>query len=257
MSSSRTGGLEVIGHRGYAARAPENTLAALRAAADAGAPAVEFDVQVAACGTPVLFHDEHLGRTTNGAGPVRRRTLHQLQSLDAGRWFSDEFAGERIPSLEEALAAVGPRFARLYCEIKGYREMEDLDRIVAVARSSGYAERVVFISLDWLTLGRVASRSPELPVGYVVESRERLPEAVARATAHGNAFVDALAAILVDDPGSAASVLERQVELGVWTVNDVAEAEALRQLGVTRFTTDEVEGLLSWSGAGSLIDRDG
>ena len=61
----------VVGHRGAAGLAPENTLAALEEALRAGATAVEFDVQTAACGTPVLFHDEMLGRTTNGVGPTR------------------------------------------------------------------------------------------------------------------------------------------------------------------------------------------
>ena len=75
--------VEIIGHRGYAAAAPENTLASLEAALTAGARAVEFDLHVASCGTPVLFHDVNLGRTTNGVGPVRRLTLGQLQAMDA------------------------------------------------------------------------------------------------------------------------------------------------------------------------------
>ena len=90
------GSHEIIAHRGYSARAPENTLAAIDAAVRAGADAVEWDVQIASCGTPVLFHDAHLGRTSNGVGPVRRRTLGQLRLLDAGSWFSAEFAEERI-----------------------------------------------------------------------------------------------------------------------------------------------------------------
>ena len=78
---------EIIAHRGYSAVAPENTLAAVERALEAGADAVEWDVHVAACGTPVLIHDASLGRTTNGFGPVRRRSLSQLQALDAGSWF--------------------------------------------------------------------------------------------------------------------------------------------------------------------------
>jgi glycerophosphoryl diester phosphodiesterase len=80
--------IEIIAHRGYSGRAPENTLAALEAAVAAGADAVEFDLHTAACGTPVLFHDGMLSRTTNGVGPVRRRTLEQLKTLDAGKWFA-------------------------------------------------------------------------------------------------------------------------------------------------------------------------
>ena len=62
------GKIEIIGHRGYSARAPENTLVSLDAALTAGAPAVEFDVHVASGGTPVVIHDETLDRTTDGEG---------------------------------------------------------------------------------------------------------------------------------------------------------------------------------------------
>jgi len=92
-----------IGHRGAAGLAPENTLAALRAAARAGAEMVEFDVRLSADGRPVLFHDDDLARTTNGSGPVDAHTRAALSMLDAGSWFGPAFAGEPIPTLEQAL----------------------------------------------------------------------------------------------------------------------------------------------------------
>lgn len=92
-----------IGHRGAAGLAPENTLAALRAAARAGAAMVEIDVRLSADGRPVLFHDDDLDRTTNGTGPVAALTRAALSMLDAGSWFAPAFAGEPIPSLEQAL----------------------------------------------------------------------------------------------------------------------------------------------------------
>ena len=100
------GDIEIIGHRGYAARAPENTLMSLEAALTAGARAVEFDVHVASCGTPVIIHDDVLDRTTDGSGPVSGQTVEQLRTLDAGSWFDPEFAGERIPTLADALDRV-------------------------------------------------------------------------------------------------------------------------------------------------------
>jgi len=92
-----------IGHRGAAGLAPENTLAALRAAARAGAAMVEIDVRLSADGRPVLFHDDDLDRTSNGTGPVAGLTRAALSMLDAGSWFAPAFAGEPIPSLEQAL----------------------------------------------------------------------------------------------------------------------------------------------------------
>lgn len=93
-----------IGHRGAAGLAPENTLAALRAAARAGAEMVEFDVRLSADGRPVLFHDDDLDRTSNGSGPVESHTRAVLSMLDAGSWFGPTFAGEPIPTLEQALS---------------------------------------------------------------------------------------------------------------------------------------------------------
>ncbi|MDA8232034.1 MAG: glycerophosphodiester phosphodiesterase [Magnetospirillum sp.] len=93
----------VIGHRGAAAYAPENTLASFRKAADLGCRMVEFDVRLSADGVPVVFHDARLERTTDGAGWVGETSLAQLKRLDAGRWFAPAFAGESIPTLAEAM----------------------------------------------------------------------------------------------------------------------------------------------------------
>ena len=100
----------VIAHRGLSARAPENTLAAFRAAAGAGVPWVECDVQLTADGHAVLLHDETLDRTTDGTGRLADTPLAGLRGLDAGGWFDAAFAGESIPALSEALdllAALG------------------------------------------------------------------------------------------------------------------------------------------------------
>ena len=84
-ASALPGLATVIGHRGAAARAPENTLAGLRKAKELGAGWVEFDVMLSRDGVPVLIHDETLQRTTNGRGRVARHTADEIRSLDAGR----------------------------------------------------------------------------------------------------------------------------------------------------------------------------
>lgn len=242
----RAASVEIIAHRGYSAKAPENTLAAVDLAIEAGADSVEWDVHVAACGTPVLFHDVALGRTTTGVGPVRRRTLAQLQSLDAGTWFSPEFAGERIPSLAEALEAAKGRVLRMYTEVKGYRELEDLDRMVSIVREAGALDDSVFISLDWGILDRIRGQAPSVALGFIVEEEARFEEAVRRVLDDGNAFVDASHRLLLDRPRLAAEAVGRGAPLGVWTVDDPAEATALLDMGVAGFTTNQVGRLLAW-----------
>ena len=79
--------MEVIAHRGASGTCPENTIPAFRRAAEVGAHMVELDVQLTRDRQPVVIHDWTLDRTTSGRGSVRRRTLAQIATLDAGSWF--------------------------------------------------------------------------------------------------------------------------------------------------------------------------
>lgn len=93
----------VIAHRGASAYAPENTLEAFTQAYLMGARWLEFDVMLAACGTPVVFHDDLLARTTGQPGCVGDFSYPVLATYEAGAWFSPFAAGARIPSLEMVL----------------------------------------------------------------------------------------------------------------------------------------------------------
>lgn len=238
---------EIIAHRGYSAVAPENTIAALEAALEAGATAVEVDVRTAIDGTPVLFHDVHLGRTSSGVGPVRRRTVGQLKSLDAGSWFGEDFAAERIPTLAEALEFLGGRVLHFYPEVKGYREMEDLDRMVEIVRGAGFLSRTTFLSEDRTALDRIGSADPSVGLGYVVEDEVGFAEAVDEAMGDPRALVDLEVGLALGNPGVVRSARERGLPVAVWTVDDVSDARRLWDDGVGRFTTNSVEELLRWA----------
>ena len=237
---------EIIAHRGYSARAPENTLSALEAALRAGADALEFDVQTAACGTPVLFHDATLGRTTNGVGPLRRRPLAQLMALDAGGWFSPAFAGEAIPTQMEALALLKGRVRRVYQDVKGYREMEDLDRIAKLTRDAGMAEATVFVSSDWIVLDRLRRVAPEIRRGYTVETAAALPEALDRALVDEGSLLSVEIGVALAEPERVQEALEGGGEVMAWTVDDPEVARKALQLGISRIFSNQVESLLAW-----------
>jgi glycerophosphoryl diester phosphodiesterase len=108
----------VMGHRGAAAWAPENTLASIRKAADLGATWVEFDVMLTGDGRPVLFHDDNLKRLTGLDALMARTPYSRVKGLDAGRWFSPQFAGEPVPTLEAALELVWDLGLNANIEIK-------------------------------------------------------------------------------------------------------------------------------------------
>ena len=99
----------VVAHRGYRGLYPENTLAAFEAAIAVGADMVELDVCLTRDRVPVVIHDKTLYRTTDGKGLVSEHSLSELKELDAGSWFSSEFKGEAVPTLEELLQLVRGR----------------------------------------------------------------------------------------------------------------------------------------------------
>lgn len=108
----------VIGHRGgFFCCAPDNTMAAVRRALSNGVPVIEIDTRLSADGVCVLMHDDTVDRTTDGTGTVASKTVAQLKTLDAGSWFSPEFAGERIPTAAEVMAEVRGRMI-LYFDLK-------------------------------------------------------------------------------------------------------------------------------------------
>lgn len=173
---------QVIAHRGASAQAPENTLAAFRRALDLGVDAVEFDVHLSADGEPVVLHDPVVDRTTDGQGLVRDLPLAVLRRLDAGRWFGEAFAGERIPTLAEALDLL--RGVRAIVEIKNgpvaYPGIAA--RAVAVARAVGHPA-VTFSSFDHPVLLEVRRADPTADTAALFMGRPVDPGALAAAAA--------------------------------------------------------------------------
>lgn len=119
----------IIGHRGSAGTAPENTLKSLEQAISAGADGVEFDVQACATGELVIIHDRTVDRTTNGRGFVNRLSFEELRRLDAGQ-------GEKIPTLREALDLINNR-VEVYIELKGDLTSEKTAKLVNQCIKSG------------------------------------------------------------------------------------------------------------------------
>jgi glycerophosphoryl diester phosphodiesterase len=101
---------------------PENTMAAFREAVRLGAHMIELDVRTTKDGHLVILHDETVDRTTNGKGKISELTIDEVKHLDAGSWKSEEFAGEKIPTLGEALAVMPPNIW-LNIHIKGGKKL--------------------------------------------------------------------------------------------------------------------------------------
>lgn len=222
--------LFAIGHRGAAAYAPENTVAGFDEAIRLGAKAVEFDLRMTADGTPVVLHDETVDRTTNGTGPVALYDRFDLLTLDAGSWMHPRFTGTRIPTLEEALMAIGPK-ARPVIELKVPMAAEVVLR--ALRRYDLEEEAVVLCFIDdWLLPFRRASR--DLSLGVLAESwSQELPSRARYLAAE-------LVCLNVDALGNpqVAACEAQGLEVWCYTANDVGMVAACAAMGVSGVVTD-------------------
>lgn len=250
-------GVEVIAHRGFSAEFPENTLPALLGAIDAGANALEWDIQVTSDGVPILFHDDDLDRTTDGRGPVGGLTSQELARLDAGSWFSNDFVGTRIPTLEGALAHLSGSEAHLYPELKAVRSFADIDPILALLRASGSWPRITLISLDHELLDEIRSRDPEIHLGWVVSRERDMERCIRKVESDRRALLDPRARLLLDTPSRTRDIVAAGIPLATWTVDEVETARSLYDLGVRRFTTNQVGQLVAWARTLAPEESDG
>jgi glycerophosphoryl diester phosphodiesterase len=240
----------LIGHRGAAAVAPENTLASLRKAAELGARWVEFDVKLTRDGHPILAHDDRLERTTDGRGRFADLTLAEVQRLDAGSWFAPAFAGERVPTLEEALALCRELGLGLNLEIKPCRgrEVETARVAVATLRAHWPADRPVPLisSFAPACLAIAREQAPEVPRGWLAGRLPRRWRELLEAAGCSTLNLDHrwLGA------RQRAAVVAAGVPLLLYTVNDPQTARAQLGSGVAAVFTDRVGELLA-----ALADR--
>lgn len=179
--ASESGFVHVCGHRGHSVDAPENTIPALEAAAAHGASVCEIDVVLSADDEIVVIHDEILDRTTDGKGRVAARTLAELRRLDAGAWLAPRFAGTRLPTLAETLAAARRLDLALLVEIKERQSPERMiERLGEVLAATGSLEEVLVISFDHPSLLRAQARVPGLRTEIITHARHADPVALAR-----------------------------------------------------------------------------
>jgi len=153
----------VVAHRGLALGYPENTLPAFRHALKLGVDYIEVDLRMTKDGIPVILHDDTLDRTTNGQGEVGALTLVEIKKLDAGSFGGPEYAGEKIPTLEETLELVISLGGKLVLDIKsgGYLDCTKVVRLVERYK----AERKVVVgarSVEDIT--RFRSLNPRIPI---------------------------------------------------------------------------------------------
>lgn len=158
---------EVIAHRAGAAFAPENTVAALKAAAEDGAAMAEIDVQQLKDGTLIVMHDTNFLRTAGVDLNVWDAEYDTVKQLDAGSFYSPRFQGEPVPTLARMLAAAKGKL-RLMIELKTTGHEQDLvKKTVALIHQYGMERECVLASMDMKLLERVKAVDPALETAYI------------------------------------------------------------------------------------------
>lgn len=238
-----------VAHRGASAYAPENTIAAFRLAQVQNADMFELDVQETKDHKLVIMHDTTLGRTTNvedvypGRAPykVADFTLAEIRKLDAGSWFARKYAGERVPTLGQALSAMRGRGLGLLLEIKSPSLYPGIEKRVAaeLRRSPSWLRydprerRLVIQSFDWESVRRFHAVLPKVPTGLlgtpkVGELRKLAAYADQINPTHGDLTASYVRAVHAN-----------RMDVLTWTINDTAGMKRAIGLGVDGIITNK------------------
>lgn len=229
----------IFAHRGASAHAPENTLAAFELALAQNADAIELDVKLSADGQVMVIHDTTVNRTTGSHGRVTDLSLAQLKSLDAGSFFSSQYSGEKIPTLQEVFEALGQR-TFINVELTNYNTPRDhlVDTVCALVKKFGLQKRVMFSSFFASNLSKARAYLPDVPRGLLAFSG--LLGAWARSFGFAFGRYQALHPNIQDvTPQQIQRVHRLQRRIHVWTVNAPQDMRRLFQWRVDALFTDD------------------
>ena len=215
-----------IGHRGAAGHAPENTIAAIRRGISLSVDFVEVDVQRTRDGRLVVMHDQFVDRTTDGTGLVSEMTWDELRLLDAGK-------GERVPSLDEALAAANGK-AGAMLEIKMPGIGSDVHRAVRGAAFSGPVIYASFFHAEILEIRKID------PLARTMALMECVPVSGAGPARDANASMAGLAVDFATAEFIAA-LHDAGLEVFLYTVNDPRLIHRAIELGADGVISDYPE----------------
>ncbi|MHA3771258.1 glycerophosphodiester phosphodiesterase [Verrucomicrobiota bacterium sgz303538] len=243
LAASQLQAVEIIAHRGASYDAPENTVASFKLGWEQKADADELDIYLSKDGQIVVMHDGTTKRTAGVDKKIVEQDLAELRALDAGKWKGDQWAGEKIPTLAEALETM-PAGKRFFIEIKCKSEiLPELKRVLEASKKS--TEQLVIIGFDYATMLQAKQAFPKIPVYWLAsptadKKTGKVPtvdELIEKAKA---AKVDGLNLNFnfPIDAAFTAKVKSAGLGLYVWTVDDADVAAKLVAAGVDGITTN-------------------
>ncbi|MGN7439006.1 MAG: glycerophosphoryl diester phosphodiesterase [Alcanivorax sp.] len=234
----------IIGHRGAAEYAPENTLVSIHTAADMGIKWVELDVKLTKDDVPIIFHDDTLDRTTDSSGLVAEKTYQELKELDCGIWHGESFLGTHIPTLEEAIEVLIDRDLGLNLEIKPCPSREKETAEVALDLLSTIwddHDRLIISSFQHVSLETAQDMASDWHRGLLLpeewpENWQELAQYLQVSTVHVNA--NHVSREQIEE------IMDIEKPILAYTVNEADTARRLQSWGVDGFFSDRPDALL-------------
>lgn len=229
-----------VAHRGATGYAPENTIAAFDLAVEMKADYIEIDVQRSKDGELVLIHDTTVDRTTDGTGKVGDLTFEQLRSLDAGSWFGEQFAGEKIPTFDEILdryhgkvgILVEMKAPELYPGIEEQVAEELKERNLDKPQN----EKIIIQSFNFDSMKKMDKLLPKVPIGVLTSNRAHTtPEALQEFSTYADWFNPSYGIVTKELVNQVHSL---GMQIGSWTVRSQEAADFLFEMGVDAIITD-------------------
>lgn len=227
--------MKIIGHRGAKGIAPENTIAGFQKALDSKVDYIEFDVTLTADNKPVVFHDYELNRITGMNGRIFSMTYEELEIFDVGKWFGEEFKGQHIPTLKEALEFIIPKaipIIELKMDYIRARGLEDI--VIEQCKEFVTHSEIIIISFFHPALLKIKENIPIIKTGIIYNSALMSPWKVARSVKADSIHprMDVISK----------SIVERchnfNLKVRPWTANNEREYEYLNMMEVDALATD-------------------
>lgn len=229
---------KTIAHRGASGYCPENTQAAFDLAVEMEADYIELDLQLSKDGEIVVIHDLKLDRTTNGKGRVIDYTYEELRKLDAGSWYSNEFAGEKILTFEEVLNLYRNKIG-LLIELKKPSANPGIEEMVAsILKKHNWESwgenQIIIQSFEQAAMKKMASLLPGLPIGVLINYpiKKNEAEEIAKYAEYLN-----LKWTLVNKK-LLSYLTAYNLKTFIWTVRTKKELQQIRQYSVDGIATD-------------------
>jgi glycerophosphoryl diester phosphodiesterase len=225
----------IIGHRGAAGEAPENTLTSFPLALEQGADMLELDVHLTKDSEIIVCHDETVNRTTNGSGAITDLAMDELQRLDAGSWFHERFAGERLPTLQQVFEQV-PACIKINVEVKCLYSPALSDRLRELVQQYDRWDSVVLSGFSHKLLYQLKQDEPRFSVGLLYCSdfvQHRLA-----AEASGMPVYSLHPFHMLIQPEDIADLNAHGIQTYPYTVNQETHMRRLIDAGVSGIITD-------------------